>query len=204
MRHIVIYIFIFLLCTQGIEAKNMANMFLTMPDTLMPYIAKEQRVDLINMKNIDPSTPAKLSTIFKNDIEINTLSDSRIEFTVGKLHYDIVRLSGKETDSLYCMLCTVPTPLQETTCTVYDKDWKLLYHLDFEKEIKNALNKNKNDICAFEKMELPIIKVELNNDDISLDVEIKDGLPLKDSDSDKYAAVLQRKLKWNGESFKEY
>lgn len=202
MRQIVIYIIVFLLSTLKINAKNMADMFLTMPDTLMPYIEKEQRVDLINMKNIDPSTSAKLSTIFKNDIEINTLSDSRIEITVGKLHYDIVRLSCKETDSLYCMLCTVPTPLQQTTCTVYDKEWKLLYQLDFEKEIKSALNKNENDICLFEKMELPIIKAKLNDDNISLDIEIKDGLPLKDNDKNK--AVLQRKLKWNKESFKEY
>lgn len=202
MRQIVIYIIVFLLSTLKINAKNMADMFLTMPDTLMPYIEKEQRVDLINMKNIDPSTSAKLSTIFKNDIEINTLSDSRIEITVGKLHYDIVRLSSKETDSLYCMLCTVHTPLQQTTCTVYDKEWKLLYQLDFEKEIKSALNKNENDICLFEKMELPIIKAKLNDDNISLDIEIKDGLPLKDND--KNEAVLQRKLKWNKESFKEY
>ena len=67
MKHFVFSCMIlFLLCMHTtVRAINTGDMLVTIPDSIMPYVQHEQVTDLINMKRIDPMTPACLTTMLK-------------------------------------------------------------------------------------------------------------------------------------------
>jgi len=103
-----------------------------MPDSVIPYINKELRQDLVNMKNIDPETNASLATMFKSKIVLKNISDNMLTFDIGSVGFEMARLKSSDNgDSIYCLLRTVATPEKETYIYLYDKDWKLLRQLDY-------------------------------------------------------------------------
>lgn len=203
MKLKVVFIVFFSLYLLNVGAKSVAEMFESMPDSLMPYVSNEQRVDLVNMKNIDPTTPAKLNTMLKADIVMDSLSEDRMKIIAGTVRYDMIRLQmNGRSDSIYCVLCTVSTPVKETTCTLYDDAWNVVGYIDLCDVVKRSFEGNVGDMQTFEKMEIPAVEALMENDNMTLSIELRDALPLKEENNDRNV-VLQRKLKWNGKSFKE-
>ena len=114
------------------SAGNVGEMFVSMPDSVIPYINKELRQDLVNMKNIDPETNASLATMFKSKIVLKNISDNMLTFDIGSVGFEMARLKSSDNgDSIYCLLRTVATPEKETYIYLYDKDWNLLRQLDY-------------------------------------------------------------------------
>lgn len=187
-------------------AKSVGEMFISMPDSMIPYVSKEQRQDLVNMKNIDPGTDATLTTMFKSNVVLKYLSEERMTFEVGTLCYEIGRLySNILGDSVYCMLNTLQTPEKETLAHIYNKEWKKISDLSFD----SLVNMEKPDTMqselyleALSLIEYPV--VEAYFDDGPSAICLKCNFPMvNESEKKKLEAfVLQRKLKWNGESFK--
>ena len=104
-------------------SKNVSDMFIDMPDTVMPYISREQRIDLVNMRRIDTQTPATVKSVFRSDVSLTELADDRLTIEDGSFQYALIRLSGNGADSLFCELCTVQPVYSTTSCHIYDGNW---------------------------------------------------------------------------------
>lgn len=87
------------------SAGNVGEMFVAMPDSVIPYINKELRQDLVNMKNIDPETNASLATMFKSKIVLKNISDNMLTFDIGSVGFEMARLKSSDNgDSIYLSL----------------------------------------------------------------------------------------------------
>jgi hypothetical protein len=188
------------------SAGNVGEMFVAMPDSVIPYINKELRQDLVNMKNIDPETNASLATMFKSKIVLKNISDNMLTFDIGSVGFEMARLKSNDNgDSIYCLLRTVATPEKETYIYLYDKDWKLLRQLDYG-DMDFLKKPDTMQVDEYQELtsmaEFTLIEAHFGEQPEVL--ELICDFPMLTADEKKRikAFGLQRKLKWDGESFK--
>ncbi len=187
------------------NAQNVSEMFISMPDTLMPYLNASQRQELVNLKHLDSTNSASLRSAFMNDITLSTLSDSHMDLNVDTLlTIEIQRLPQQNaTDSLYCILRTMRAPEAVTSAYIYNKEWQRVQEIDFS----NLTFTQKPDTMpqeryeeALRNIEFPLIEAHFT-DSITITAQqnvpllFRDDKPLVDS------ILMRRTLKWNGESF---
>lgn len=186
------------------KAKNVGDMLVSMPDSLLPYVATEQLVDLVNMKRIDPATPASLQSVFKTDIVLETLSDDMLKLQMSNVCYEIGRLP-MENDSVFCVLRTIPTPEQETNVIYVNKEWEKIGEQTFG-DINLVSKPDTIDSKEYDRLlslvEYPIIEAHFYKS--PSEIMIKQHVQMLDkADKEKFLPLLmQRKLKWDGESYK--
>mgnify|MGYP002852315902 FL=1 len=186
------------------KAKNVGDMLVSMPDSLLPYVATEQLVDLVNMKRIDPATPASLQSVFKTDIVLETLSDDMLKLQMSNVCYEIGRLP-MENDSVFCVLRTIPTPEQETNVIYVNKEWEKIGEQTFG-DINLVSKPDTMDSKEYDRLlslvEYPIIEAHFCKS--PSEIMIKQHVQMLDkADKEKFLPLLmQRKLKWDGESYK--
>lgn len=183
------------------EAKNVGEMFISVPDSIMPYVTKEQRAELIGMKNIDPASAAEMNIALKTTMVLDSLFDNYMKVMVGQIKYEIIRLNTVDADSVFCVMHTLVAPERETVCCLYDKEWNLLQNVDFnDLIIKSNISDDEKEIV--EKMEFPMIEAQFERETSTIILTVSVPLVWKDEKL-KSNRRMQRKLKWNGESFKE-
>ena len=203
MKKSILSFVLVLMWVSSAMSKNVSDMFIDMPDTVMPYISREQRIDLVNMRRIDTQTPATVKSVFRSDVSLTELADDRLTNEDGSFQYALIRLSGNGADSLFCELCTVQPVYSTTSCHIYDGNWNLVGKIDFDDFVSHFSNYTEEEAERLKLVEFPIVKVTVDSDVSLLHIEVRDPLPYKD-ENDRNGLILQRNVKWDGESFKEF
>lgn len=202
MKKSILLLITILMYVLSATSKNVSEMFLEMPDTMLPYISYDQRVDLVNMKRIDMQTPATVKSVFRSDVSLTMLEDDRLTVGDSLFQYSLIRLMGTEGDSLFCVLCTITSIHTTTTCHIYDSNWNLVKKIDLDDMISHFSNYTEEEAEKLKQIEFPIIEVAIDSDVSILYITVSDPLPYSD-EKDKSNVVLQRNVKWDGKSFKE-
>lgn len=202
-RYLLTFVSVF--SVMAVNAVNVADMFVSAPDSLMPYVSKEQRSELIGMKRIDPSSSAEINVSLKASVAVDSLSDDFIRISIGQVKYEIARLAAVDSsaDSVFCVLRTFMTPEAETVGYLYDDSWKMLREIDFDKVFLQTPITSDAEKEILDKMEFPMVEAHFDSSTSSLVLTLSTPLMWKEEKNNSLP-VLQRKLKWNGKSFKEY
>ena len=178
-------------------------MFIDMPDTIMPYITHDQRVDMVNMRIIDAQTPATVKSVFRSDVSLTELTNDRLTVECGQFQYTLTRLRGKEDgDTLFCELCTVSSVRATTSCHIYDSHWNYVRSIDFADLVSHLSCYTDEEAERLRQIDFPVVEVTVDGDVSILFLDVRDPLPYKD-EKGKNDVLLQRNVKWDGESFKE-
>ncbi len=192
--------------TEVAAAQNVGEMFISMPDSLIPYITSEQRMELIKMKQIDPNSFAEAKTIFKTNVLLTKLTDEQLSVEFGEVVYNLSRLRSQEgTDSVYCMLRTFATPEKETVGFIYDDSWNLLSRLDFESFdflTDSVSTDDKRNL--YNTMEFPVVEACWDENPEILILRLHFTMLTKEDQELYKDTFLQRKVKWDGKRFNEY
>ena len=193
------------LSVMAANAVNVADMFVSAPDSLMPYVSKEQRSELIGMKRIDQSSSAEINVSLKTSVVVDSLSDDFIRVGIGQVKYEIARLvsSNSSADSVFCVLRTFKTPEPETVGYLYDNSWNMLREIDFDDVFLQTPVVSDAEKEILDKMEFPMVEAHFNSSTSSIVRTISTPLMWKEEKNNSLP-ILQRNLKWDGESFKEY
>ena len=182
-----------------LHAQDMRQIWVEMPDTLVPYLNKSLRTEL-----------ADYVTMKMKPEVVNSLQDTtRIEkFTNNYIRVQLNNASKLEIKSLdnstIAMVQTWNGPIAESKLMLFSKEWKLKpFEIDltpvFEKP-DSMLQQRYEDLLSMANITL--CEFKLSESDNSLTIKFTVPLLSPNDKTDMSNILKQRKLNWNGALFK--
>jgi len=182
------------------EAQTVTDMFIDMPDSIIPYIGSKQRKELVELKQMEPDSTATIGNNL-GKIKLTRLSDSILTLQLSECN--TIEL-GKLEDNKFVFIKTYGAPLQESLCCIIDNKWRKIKMVDFS-DI-NFIQES-DSIPELEQREMMrLLEFSLISASIATipdELIIKLNTPLVTTEEKKKfdAIILQRNAKWNGETF---
>lgn len=182
------------------EAQTVTDMFIDMPDSIIPYIDSKQRKELVELKQMEPDSTATIGNNL-GKIKLTRLSDSILTLQLSECN--TIEL-GKLEDNKFVFIKTYGAPLQESLCCIIDNKWRKIKMVDFS-DI-NFIQES-DSIPELEQREMMrLLEFSLISASIATipdELIIKLNTPLVTTEEKKKfdAITLQRNVKWNGETF---
>ena len=182
------------------EAQAVTDMFIDMPDSIIPYIDSKQRKELVELKQMEPDSTATIGNNL-GKIKLTRLSDSILTLQLSECN--TIEL-GKLEDNKFVFIKTYGAPLQESLCCIIDNKWRKIKMVDFS-DI-NFIQES-DSIPELEQREMMrLLEFSLISASIATipdELIIKLNTPLVTTEEKKKfdAIILQRNVKWNGKTF---
>lgn len=183
------------------KAQTVSDMFIDMPDSITPYMNDNQRKELIELKKMEPDSIAVTNSAF-GKIKLTRLSDSIL--TLQLSDHNSLEL-GKLDENRYVFIKTYGAPLQESTCYIVDKKWKIVEVIDFS---DIDFTQKSDSISEHEQRELiqllefPLISASIADTPEKLVLKLETPLTTTEEMKKFDAIKLQRSVKWTGKNFK--
>lgn len=207
-----LFVTFLLLIAMSMSARSMREMWLSMPDSIIPYLNRSMRTELVNLADVKAKDG--INNLLKEKSVIDTLSERYLSVTVsGSSQVQMRLLPSAEGDSILCMVSTFKGPEPESEIRFYSFDWKELdmRHCFMDGKCINEVKKtlvvkpdtmSQERFAELKKMLDPLIasaRLSADNDTLVLSLSV----PML-SEEERWqvnSIILQRKLNWDGRTF---
>ncbi len=190
-------------CSGGLSAQTVGEVWISMPDSLMPVLTEKQRADIVNKDNIALSVPT--TNALGGTSRADTLSADYLSVHVTDVStVQMCLLPAANGDSLVCLVRTWSGPEMESTVGIYTKNWRQVSAMTFN--ISDFVHRP--DTMTVEKYDelLRVLdpytfSVQLSQDNPMLIVSPHAVTATADEKKLLEAVFVQRKYNWNGHDF---
>ena len=197
--------FILFVVMVSANAQTVGDMFMSMPDSLFPYLTQEQRVELVKLKQVDTSTSAVLRSVFNCSVSLDSLEAACITVNIDStMTVEMARLATVSDDSLYCLLQTVSAPERETVASIYNKVWEKVSDVDWtDVPLLNRPDtmSDKEFANRTSLIEFRMVEARLENADT---IVLKLNVPMLSSEDKRLLRdiLVQKRMRWDGEKYR--
>lgn len=134
MMRKIIFLFLAFLCLDAYAQTTMRDMLKTMPDSLVPYLSENNRLDMIDF--VDTNMEAIVTNTLGGKSQMNKLTDNYVSIRLNESSDLAMRLLDVETpvDSarqIVCVVTTYGTDIRESTIRFFSLSWKPLPMTDY-------------------------------------------------------------------------
>lgn len=196
----------------NMSAKSLNELWVSMPDSLMPMVNKSQRIEFLDLKNL--GVKAEVDNLLGESCQLDSVTSDYLKLTTSPSSlYEMRLLPQTSGDSLLCIVRTFSAPEKESELKFYDQEWK-------ELEGTSLLPSNLSDVSLYMQAKSDTMSLERYHElQAMIEPQMfhltwsEDGnelvsqlsLPLlgKEEKAQMLALLMQRKFKWDGEKFKE-
>lgn len=190
----------------SVSAKTVSDVFLSVPDSIMPYMNKAQRIELLKIKSLDPTEPAVGHTVFQTEVKLYACTDEMICIEIlDGITMEIGRLFNGS-DSVFCVLKTVCTPEKSTVAYIIDSNWckQSVITFDYTAMLHkpDAISEAEYEVLL-KLIEFPLVEAHFAEDTPTM-LHLALNVPLLSNEEKERLKqiILQTNLNWNGKSFK--
>lgn len=211
MRHYkIIFSLLAAMVSLAASAQRVGDLFVTMPDSMIPYLSAGDRSELVGSYDADKSGGAVKVNALGDTTRIERLTSTFMQLRCnGARRIQLALLAGKDdARAVICVVNSYYAPSVESTIEFYDASWKKSNAVEMPKvDIMDLIHKpdSVSDdeykvLC--DMLDPQLVKYELDPDSGELTVCL--SLPLVPRDKQKLLSsmLLQRKFKWDKGSFK--
>ncbi len=185
----------------SLSSKSVKELWLEMPDSIIGYLTKTQRISLCDAFEFQDENTIKNQLGGTSQIKQLTADHMQVMLN-GSTSLQLGLLPNAEGDSVVCMIKTFQSA--ESTIELYDQQWQRLK--DFRPTLQQLLVRPDTMTQAtFDSLKANIdpilIRATLDNDEKALLLNL--SLPFLGETERKQMEniCLQKKLKWDGETF---
>lgn len=196
----------------NMSAKSLNELWVSMPDSLMPMVNKSQRIEFLDLKNL--GVKAEVDNLLGESCQLDSVTSDYLKLTTSPSSlYEMRLLPQTSGDSLLCIVRTFSAPEKESELKFYNQEWK-------ELEGTSLLPSNLSDVSLYMQAKPDTMSLERHHElQAMIEPQMfhltwsEDGnelvsqlsLPLlgKEEKAQMLALLMQRKFKWDGEKFKE-
>ena len=177
-----------------------------MPDSLIGYINQSKRIEAMDYRDMGLKLDVKnlldgstlVDTLTSNFMEVHLSPASKLQMKL---------LAVADSDSVLCVVRTLMGPELESKVSFYNLKWEKLPLQITIPEVRQLVHKPDTMTSErfeelFRMIEPPLLNASLNIDDDTLLVGLSAPMLNKEEREAVKAILRQRKLKWNGETFK--
>ncbi len=206
----------FLATAQALPAKSMRALWQSMPDSIVPYLNANLRQEMIDFA--DMHVKAQVKNLLDGNTSLDTLTSNYADVSLSSCSRMQLRLlPSAQGDSLICMALTVSAPESESVVRFFTQAWQPLpmprlpqsllpegegFTIDAYLVRPDTMSQERFDELRA-LIEPAMVYATLSPSDDTLTLQL--ALPLVNKAQRKALEVIrmQRKLKWDGISFKE-
>ena len=207
MKRIVYILLLFCIYTTSLRARTPIRQWFTdMPDSIMPLLTKNNRLDFIDF--IDSHMDAIVTNRLDGKSRMTQLTEDylHIEYTQSS-SVTMKLLPTADTTQILCMVTTTNTAARDSRITFFSKDWQPLKTSKFFIEPQNEafLTNELNDSAqhAREKLDIHLKSYTLSPQDCSLTCHYTTLDYLSSADKEYVKPYIHEELiyEWNGKKF---
>ena len=182
------------------KAQTVTDMFIDMPDSIIPYINYNQRKEIIELKKMEPDSVATIGNGF-GKIKLSKLSDSMLTLQLSE--YNTIEL-GKLEDNKFVFIKTYGAPLQESKCYIIDNTWNTnsvvdFSTIDFTNKTDSISEQDQKEMLK--SLEFPLISASIGETPEELILKLNTPLVYTEEKKKFDTLTLQRNVKWDGNTF---
>ena len=196
----ILLIFLLGITSLNIQAQNIKELWIAMPDSIIPYLNNSLRTELTDY--IDMHIKSEVRNLLNDTTKIDTvLSDNYMSVILSKSSKMELKILDNNTIGV---LQTWFGPSAESKLSLYNKNWELIkenINLQPVIELPDSLS---NDAVSqlYSLLEPKMIKMKFLPNENSVLVDYSLSLLANDDKTKIKTIIKQRKYKWNGETFK--
>lgn len=200
--------------SMSVQAKSLREMWFSMPDSLIPTLNRNLRIELVDL--VDMKVKSEVKGLLGEDCMMDTLTLDFAQLGISKVSSVQMKMLPwkNEGDSILCVVKTFSAPEKESDILFYDKEWRKLPSETFfaDGQLVGMVHSLvcKPDTMSEEHYQEKLILLEpkmcyANLSEKENTIVFGLSLPLVSNEEKTLleAILLQRKFKWNGEMFNE-
>lgn len=212
MKKILICLFVAL--AASMQAKSMRELLVTMPDSIVPYLSKSHRIELVDL--LDMKVKPEVKNLLDGSSKIDTLATGYLSLSLSEaatIELKLLPLEGG--DSLLCMVKTLAGPERESEVSFYSQQWEPMRRQGMFggkslPEMSESLivrpdtmdEQRFRELRAMIEPRLVCARLSLGDNSISLSLSLP--LVAEEEKADIKAILVQRNFNWDGERFNVY
>ena len=190
-------------------AQTFKEAWASMPDSLLPHLEQASRVRLVELANA--GLPAEVDNNLHGKSRLDTLCQNFLQLTVSEGQTVQMKLlptsqvEGQGRDSVICLVQTFRGPAAESRVRMFTSQWALLSDTCYrEKSLLVKPDTLSADTYQQLLERIPLVMWEATLKVDSDELLLTPSLPLMfvEEKEKMKPLLLQRNLKWNGETFK--
>lgn len=189
----------------SLNAKPMRDLWQSMPDSMIPYLTKNQRIELVDF--MDMKVKADVKNQFGEETVMDTLTSNYTSVRLNAssvMQLRLMPVPGQ--DSIICMVWTVLGPVAESEVLFYDQEWNKIGEQSLSAYQAQLVQKpDTMSQQRFEELKAmlhpALIKATLSIDDNTLTLDMDAPILFKDEKVQIKSIIMQTKLNWKGKSF---
>lgn len=201
-----------LMLTAPLQAQRVKDMWISMPDSLIPYLNKSMRIELVDFVNM--KVKAEVKNLLGEESVMDTLTANYLSVTLNEAATVQMRMLPLQNgDSIMCMVRSSHGPACDSELSFWSKNWQRIEQKGFisgaeaPQSLRDRLFVKPDTMTEARFKELSemiepfLVCASLSPIDNSLTLKV--SLPMLSADDKKAvkAILMQRKLNWNGETF---
>lgn len=207
-------IFLLMVGMQLSAQVTMRDLWLSMPDSLLPYLNQNLRLEHVDF--VDMNVPSEVNNLLQGEGRLDTLTANYVSLQLNERRTLQMRLFTRDDSTqVVCMVNTFRAPEPESTLRFFTTDWQPLdqtFGLPsladpaslLDTFFKTSDSIPPTEIAALKKMVDPImISISLPADEESVILQLSAPFLLKDEKERLNAVLVQRKFNWDAYLFKE-
>lgn len=195
----ILIIICFLTCWLGVSAQSLREVWIEMPDSILPYLSKSQRTELADYVEMK-AEPAVLST-FGDSVRIERMTNNYLLLKAN----DATRLEIKLLDNnTLALVQTWMAPAAESKLSLFNLQWQPKEAVvDYKANIVKPDSMSDEDFSDLKTLMFPRLKeYRLSADNNSLSVSWNYPL-LSKKDVKRVTEILKSQvLNWTGKDFR--
>ena len=124
MKKIIILVCLFVFCTAVSAQLHMREVFAQLPDSVLPLMSKNNRLDCIDF--IENGMEARVKNHFGDPVILDSLTHDYLLLHTSELGYVEMKLLSKAPDTLLCVNRTYYGPVADSEVRIYDASWSFI------------------------------------------------------------------------------
>ena len=187
-----------------VSSKSMKEIWLSMPDSFIPYLDASKKASLIDLAA--NGTSSEVTNLLDGNTAVEELTSDYLRVSLTKnSSIQIKRLPNTKGDSIICVVRTFEAPVAESTVCLYSSSWDLIKNESWS--IEEVAQKP--DTMSQEEykellswMDSALISASLNPKNNELQLQLSSPFVDQEEKSKLSKLILQRKINWNGQNYK--
>lgn len=205
MRIIPLILALLILAPASAGAKGMADLLLSMPDSVVPYLNADIRSSMLRQHSEGGSN---VQSLLHEDVAIDTIDDDYMKLKLSESSsLEAMKLTADNGDQLLCVVKTCYGPAAESTVELYDTTWHRLPPTLLPQVAAADLvarpdtMSNASYELALSQIAPLLVSVEAEPESHSLVYSLTLPLPSKEARGKLQAILKPRKYAWDGSRF---
>lgn len=216
MKKNILFSLIVLIAIPALAQSNMKELWASMPDSLIPYLSKSNRIEMADLKGMN--VKAEVKNAYDDNCILDTITSDFMSVTLSESSYLQMGLLPYNGSQIICMVYGFKSPLPECELRFYSSEWRMLdmyvggkscRFLDDAEHISTSLLCKPDSMSEDRYKEIKamiepmMVEIKISPNEKSVIFDMKSPI-LKKDDSDAIKSIIRQiKFKWNGIIFKK-